>query len=131
MTARGLTLIETLGAVSLLALMGALSASLIRSARQSLETSDPSVHIADLEALTEALLDDPELFGINPLRLEATSDDAFDVPWPAQIGDSENREPARARILTSDNVGHAWMTLEWRGAVVCRWLAPPPAEKGR
>ena len=131
MTTRGLTLVETLGAVALLAAMGAVCASLFRSARQALEAPDQSSYVAELDLLADALLDEPEAFRIDRTRIGFRFGAEFDVAWPAADhlrGYSEPREPARVRILTSDEADHAWMIIEWRSASVSRWLATPPKE---
>lgn len=133
MNRRGLTLIETLASLTLLALMGAVSASLIRSARLSLQVPDPSIHIAQLETLADTLIDQTESLQIDWERLSEAGGDAFDVPWPpdARQGAGAAREHARARIVISDQADHAWLLLEWRGAAVGRWLNTPPKENDR
>ena len=130
MTRRGLTLIETLMATVILSASAAVCASMLRSARASLET--PRHTIRDLAALADAVLEDPESFGIEKSSLSEIG--SISLQWPESIDPQHNLTAALVSVAKSTdspaNVApHAWLMFEHDGLAVIRYLVLPEDEE--
>ena len=130
MTRRGLTLIETLMATVILSASAAVCASMLRSARASLET--PPSSIQDLAALADAFLDDPDSFGIEKSMLPETG--FISLQWPESIDPEQNLTATLVSVTKStdppeNGAPHAWLVFEHDGLAVIRYLILPEDQK--
>lgn len=134
--ARGLTLLETVAAAALLAVLGAAGASLLVDARQRVDRPEPSVTIHDLSRLADALSEDPESLGVSG---SATEWDGTALQWPASF-EMDGAPQVTLRLVESEGfppketaedkepTRHAWLVLECGEVATGRWIELPDAE---
>ncbi|MCC6909704.1 MAG: type II secretion system protein [Phycisphaerales bacterium] len=121
---RAMTLIEVLAATVLLAILGSVCASLLRSVPVLPTKFDANATTIDMLALGSAadeLLDDRELRE----RLVADPGAAFTMPWP----DDPARPPIQIRRVehepAAEKPEHAWVAFSCEHFIVWRWLELP------
>jgi len=134
--ARGLTLLETVIAAALLAVLGATGASLLVDARQRIDRPAPKVSVHDLSMLAAALVNDPSGVGLGASiadvgeRTTLQWPDAFEAPGAPAVtlrfvaskgfaATGEDQERAARR---------AWLVLECAGVTTARWVELPDEE---
>ena len=132
---RGLTLLEVLIATALLAVMAAACVPVMAQAMRALafDDSEHELEIDDLARFADALLVNPESFGLKGPHELLDSREA-QLEWPADLlpGRSAPIVPVQVRVLRNADASeadHAWLVFECDGVVVHRWLEiPAPKE---
>ncbi len=121
---RAMTLIEVLAATVLLAILGSVCASVLRSV--SVIPTDPasgtvSVDMLSLERAVNELLDDPDLRE----RVIADASAEISLPWP----DEPARPAIQARRVEHESAAeeseHAWVAFSCEQCIVWRCIALP------
>jgi len=102
---KGLTLIEVLASIALLALLAAATLPWITDARRLSHQPSPAIEPEVLGDLADAVLDDPSEFGVPPL-LQIT-----ESPLSATTPDGLTFTIRRAQIDTEEPT-HAWLIFE-------------------
>ena len=129
---RGLTLLETLIATAILAMIAAACVPVIARAMVLLGPSSATpnkstVQMADLSLVADAFMNDPSAFGIDRKALPEL--EAFQIAWPED--DSAHPAPStdvvevKVQRATDAEVKHAWIAFNCEDLVVLRWLALP------
>ncbi len=134
MTRRGLTLIETLAATVLLAMLAATGADLLRTARQSHDAAsrDATVDPVRLSLVIDALFEDPTRFGLaedwRPVRSTNRTTQSPDHDWPPIV---LSVIETTGVISTSNNDAEpdsqraGWLIARCADATTTRWLQLP------
>jgi hypothetical protein len=132
MSARGLTLLETVAAAALLALLGVTGASLLVDARQRVNQPESPVAVHDLSRLAEALIEDPAAVGGSESVAEL---DGIALPWPASF-EMPDAPHVTLRLVKSDGFlskevaeeeqprgrARAWLVFECGRVSTARWV---------
>ncbi len=135
---RGLTLLETLIASAILAMLAAACLPMIARAAVLLrDRSEPDqTRTVDLAAAADAFMIEPERFGIERDVIERFERTQFE--WPVIGADSEPSPnlsiAVHALKSSNEEVGHCWLIFECEdrgGGVVSRWLALPKRDETR
>jgi hypothetical protein len=120
---RALTLVEVLAATVLLAILTGTCVPFIERAARDLAEPHGVVPIDELGALADAVVADPEAFGIEDIRTV----DRFELAWPEAPG----RPAVGITMLTQETPAggerteeptHAWLTFTSGEAIVFRWI---------
>ncbi len=132
--ARGLTLLETVAAAALLAVLGAAGASLLVDARQRVGRPEPSATVNDLSRLADVLVEDPAEVGFAGTVEEM---DGATLPWPVSF-ELVDAPPVALRLvettgfetteLDEEPARRAWLILECDGFSIARWVELPEEE---
>lgn len=115
----GMTLVEVLASLTLLALITGAAVPMLRSSFRSLRVAPARTELSELAEQADAFVADPAAFGFRGALPEEGVLVRTDEP---------GRELTRFRILTSNNADaeHAWIAIEVRGVTVFRWLDGAP-----
>lgn len=112
---RALTLIEVVAAVALLTLLAATGMSLLRDARASMERPANDAVIFDLQVFADAIVENPEWFGIQEELHELPDRDTV-LSWPKR--EELLRRPlglleVRVRLVKPREAPaeHAWLVV--------------------
>ncbi|MCK4872012.1 MAG: hypothetical protein KAS72_04730 [Phycisphaerales bacterium] len=115
---RALTLIEVIAAAALLSLLAAVTVPLLRDVRTALTTQQPVTDLFELARLADAVVADPESYGIQltgQSRADASEQSVF---WP---GAPEQRRVG-VRYLTSIGADHVWVAFQCGDRAVYRCI---------
>lgn len=136
--ARGLTILETVAAAALLALLGATGASLLIDARQRLERPEGMITTHDLARLADLLVEQPEEAGFAGTIEEMngatlTWPDDFELPEAPPVAlrfvETSGFTAVQAEDNASEKPRRAWVALECDGLAVARWIVLPQEEE--
>jgi Tfp pilus assembly protein PilV len=123
-TRAGLTLIETLAATVILSASAAVCASMLRSARMSLDS--PMQSIQDLAALADAFMEEPESFGIERSTIPKMQFFSLHRPESIELGLAFAMvSNSKTADQTEGMQPHSWLVFEHKGLSVVRYLALP------
>lgn len=126
---RGFTLVETLAAAALLAVMAAACLPLIAQAARAVEEVDPPMggewDGIDLGALADEVAAHPDRFGIDPASPGGATVEWTEHPERPAVQVSRLEGPADA--------AGAWLRFDCDGRIALRWirLEPKPTEERR
>ncbi len=135
---RGLTLLETLIASAILAMLAAACLPMITRAAVLLRDGRETQHtkMIDLAGAADAFMIEPERFGIERDAIERFERTQFE--WPVIGADSEPSPnlsiAVHALKSLNEDAGHCWLIFECEdqgGGVVSRWLALPKRDETR
>jgi len=130
----GLTMLETLIASALLAVLAAATLPLIVRSLAVLgarsNSPSPDVTLADLSALADEFLEQPMRFGLANASLHTV--DSIEINWPATFlkGLEHTGMPlppvlVRSSRSADSDADHLWLRFECGGFAVRRWVALP------
>lgn len=133
---RGLTLLETLLAAAILAMLAAVCVPMLSTSLRAISASSPKLTTEtqalrfDLSRFANAFMGDPGTFGIKDV-VGDTERSQLTVSWPKDFRDVN--WPAVLIRRSSSPIGpdHRWLIFECEGSTVVRYLAlPKPKEYG-
>jgi prepilin-type N-terminal cleavage/methylation domain-containing protein len=120
MTARrtGMTLIELVAALALLALIVTASLPVLQGAAASLETSAPLIAVEDLGAIADRVTEDPAAFGLDPLE----AIDRTEIAWPGDGAGEAIDTPITIELLYEAEADYAWLRFSSGDVATLRWF---------
>lgn len=118
---RGLTLLEVVAAAALLAVIAAACVPMLREARRWADRAAEPDRFDDLVAVADAIVADPEVFGL--VETDLTTDGFETTISPPEL----DPDRVRIRLLQSDDEAatHAWVALDCDGDTVIRYVELP------
>ena len=134
---RALTLLETLIASAILAMLAGACLPLLSAALRALAPAEnngveqQSRLVIDLARLADAFMRNPEAapFAIKDLPTQLITSDV-EVSWPNDFSEHPwPRVTAHALRSSADKPDHLWIVFECRGQRVMRYLALPKPKK--
>jgi prepilin-type N-terminal cleavage/methylation domain-containing protein len=116
MSRRGLTLLEILVAVVLLATLTATCVPVLRIALAALHPPDRQFELLDLAQVAGSFMADPSAFGIEAVPRASEGR----ISWPNQ----PDRPAITVRLVTIDDpdAEHGWVVFSSGGWTVQRWV---------
>lgn len=114
---RGLTLLEALIAVAILSLLAATSIPILRKSLAVLHEPPPEIRLDELADLADAVIADPQAFGLEPDAFSALQ--PLILLWP----DDPTRSAVHVLHLQPNDGDSAWHIFTCDGWSVSRWTA--------
>lgn len=128
---RSFTLLETVVAAALLAMLAASAISALRSITLAADRAGETIDVGAFSLIVDDLLADPAGYGL-PQLADGAAWDGLVVRHPEHAAEITIRRTA-PQYLSATMPGapprrHAWLIFESRGAAVVRWLPLPEEE---
>ena len=124
MNRHGLTLIETLLATALLALLASTCVPVLAEALAALRVQAPGIDIVELGLAADTLLENPESHGLATI-LDDDSNAVVEVPWPTigieSTGPVDMPITVRAMSPAPESAEHTWIVFSCDDTFVIRW----------
>lgn len=114
----GLTLIELVAALALLAMIVTASLPVLQEAARSLQSNEPAVAVEDLGMLADRMLSDPEAFGIEPLH----AFESAQIEWPTDLLPDATSDAVTVELVRIEETDHAWLRFSAGEAATLRWI---------
>lgn len=114
----GLTLIELVAALALLAVIVTASLPVLQRAATSLHATGPTVVIERLGALADRIVTTPDEFDIDSFK----TIERIEVSWPADMLDAPPGGQVVVEVLRCDESDHGWLRVSVDHVATARWL---------
>jgi len=115
----GLTLIELVAALALLAMIVTVSLPIIQGAAAALQSTSQSISVEDLGLVADRVMSDPKAFRIESLgAIENTK-----IEWPEDVTPNPPSDPIVLEVVRNEESQHAWVRFSVGKVVTMRWLA--------